>query len=87
MTKNQSNGFDKDKFDDNEKTAANSQPPFEAHNRLVISPCRLFMDLSIYAPPRKVITIPSIPVRRSFRMVGVPLTQTLISLVSQQLMN
>jgi hypothetical protein len=31
LKKNQSNGFDKDELDDNEKNAPNNQPPFEAH--------------------------------------------------------
>lgn len=87
MKKNQSNGFDINEFDDNEKIAPNNQPPFETHSGLVTSPHQVFMDLSIYAPPRKVITIPSTPVRRSSRMARVPSTQTLISFVSQQLMN
>jgi hypothetical protein len=42
LKKNQNNGFDKDEFDDNEKTTPNNQPPFEAHSKPMISPPSTF---------------------------------------------
>ncbi|CAM6024376.1 unnamed protein product [Sphagnum balticum] len=72
-------GFDGDESDDNEEIVLNNQPPLEAHNRQVISPAlpqRFFVDLPIYAPPRKVINAPSAPMRRSSRMARA--TSTLI---------
>ncbi len=87
MKKNQSNGFNREESNGNEKHAPNNQPPFEAHSKPMTSPNQLFINLSIYAPPRKVIIVPNTLIRRYSRMARVPITQTLISIMSQQLMN
>jgi hypothetical protein len=65
-------GFDGDESDDNEETNLNNQPPLEAHSNFAHFAPTIFVDLPIYAPPRKIINTLSIPMKGSSRMAGAP---------------